>query len=178
MKTIYSKVITLFMALVFGLMTVSGDFSAAASSSSDNNLSKYEKQTVEEYGEIAKKEDNKITQKDINKVKEDANDSSKAQLQGKASLSIKAAQKLISKNAKKIDGAIDKAIYKIPGVKTETKKKWTKRISAAGMAKYLGTVTGVFDSAEEAVEHYLTDKVGAPGWIAKPVVKTVFFFIT
>lgn len=171
MKTIFLKIITLSMAAVLGLSTIVGSsttvFAYSNEGQTTSELTDYELEKIEEF---ANEENSEYVLKDAS--------SSEIQPRGKAGLTLKAAQKLIKKNAKKIDSAIDTAIYKIPGIKTETKKNWTKNISAIGIAKYLGSVTGAFDSAEEAVNNYLTESIGVPNIIATPVVKTVFFIIT
>ncbi|WYP27517.1 hypothetical protein NSQ54_05250 [Alkalihalobacillus sp. FSL W8-0930] len=104
-------------------------------------------------------------------------DDNVVETQGKATITIKAAKELIEKNKTKIDNAIEKAIYAIPGLSDENKKKWAGTITAVGIAKYLGEVTGAADTAEDAVTDYLTDTLGVPSVVATPVVKTVFFIV-
>ncbi|GEK59894.1 hypothetical protein CHL76_14280 [Marinococcus halophilus] len=98
-------------------------------------------------------------------------------VKGKATITLKAAKKAIESNKTKIDNAIDTAIDKTPGLSKSKKSQYKKAITAAGIAKYLGSVTGTFDSAQAATEHYLMNQ-GVPGWVAKPVVRTIFFIIT
>ncbi|MCS4485903.1 hypothetical protein [Staphylococcus americanisciuri] len=94
---------------------------------------------------------------------------------GKATLTLKAAKELLSKNKEKINNAIKSAIQKLP-LNDAQKKKWISIITIDGFIKYLNQITNFTGSIEDAAQGWLTS-IGVPGWIAQVIVQTISFFL-